>query len=89
MLTAKLSDWPQPFENYDLFDGGCRIGWIGRNTELETNFTVQVFKASELASNWANVKRPQPIYIGSFATVADCVAGATSFLADQLTRSFA
>ena len=82
MLTAKRSDWPEPFEHYDLFDDGSRIGRIGRNTELETNFTVQVFRASELASSWATVQRPQPIYMGSFATVADCVAGAASFLAD-------
>jgi hypothetical protein len=82
MVTAKRSDWPEPFEHYDLFNDGCRIGWIGRNTELETNFTVQVFKASELASSWASVQRPQPVYVDSFATVDECVAAAASFLAD-------
>lgn len=82
MVTASVADWPQPFEHYNLFNDGCRIGWIGRNTELETNFTVHVFDASELASSWAKVKRPQPIYAGSFATVDKCVAAAAWFLAD-------
>lgn len=83
LIVLANTSWPKPFECYTLIDSQDRyVGTIGRNHKIESEFSIQLFDVEEANSSWATVKRPQPIYVDSFATVDECVAAAASFLAD-------
>jgi hypothetical protein len=80
-LTIELGYWPAPFISYGISDyQGRRIGYVGKNTEIEDEFSIQLYDADELNSSWANVKRPQPIWTGRYKTVARCLLAASIYL---------
>lgn len=82
LLTVEPGNWPPPFTSYGINDyQGRRVGYIGKNTEIEDKFSVQLFDADELNSSWAKVKRPQPIWTGRYRTVTGCLIAASSYLA--------
>jgi len=83
-LTIQQDDWPAPFISYSIFDHkGQRVGNVGRNTELESKFSIQLFDVDELNSSWARCQRPQPIWVGSYKTVARCLFAASNWLSQQ------
>ena len=86
-LTVKPADWPAPFVSYQVFNYKQElVGYVGRNTELEDKFFIQLYDPAELNSNWAAVKRPQPIWTGKYKTVVRCLFAASCFLAGRPIR---
>ena len=83
-LTIQQDDWPAPFISYSIFNHkGQRVGNVGRNTELESKFSIQLYDPAELNSNWAAVKRPQPVWTGKYKTVVRCLFAASTWLSQQ------
>jgi hypothetical protein len=86
-LTIKPTDWPAPFVSYQVFNNKEElVGYIGKNTELDDKFFVQLYEPDELNSKWAAVKRPQPIWMGSYKTVPRCLYAASCFLSGRSIR---
>jgi len=83
-LTIKPSDWPAPFVSYEIRNYKQElVGYIGKNTELEDKFFIQLYDSAELNSSWAAVKRPQPVWTGKYRSLPRCLFAASTWLSQQ------